>query len=258
MRITRENLDEIAIRNQEIKDEIKRLIVHVDTIYKEVRIHSAEKQALQILREHYFIQIPIEDQDFGGAIKVLPNGKRIFIINTAQSRVYQYFIYWHEIYHLLEESTESHMITLDFDMNERKADYFASQMLLGNDLYRYFMHLSVTNDFMEKVMICIDMFKAPFKAVLIQLYESAITEGNSALKKEIQVHFDKSLTLNEMEVYFNRLNLDSALIQASNIFDMDILVNSVKKKSNNNPEVSIYKEHLAIIERFIENVANAK
>lgn len=181
MHITKENLDDIITRYQQIKDEIKRLIVHVDTTFKEIRIQSAEKQALQILRQHYFIQVPIVDQDFGGAIKVLPNNKKLFIINTAQPRVYQYFIYCHEIYHLLEDNTDSHIITLDFDMNERKADYFASQMLLGKDLYRYFMNLSTPNEFIEKVVVCIDMFKAPFKAILIQLYESAIAEKNTAL-----------------------------------------------------------------------------
>lgn len=87
MHITKENLDDIITRYQQIKDEIKRLIVHVDTTFKEIRIQSAEKQALQILRQHYFIQVPIVDQDFGGAIKVLPNNKKLFIINTAQPRV---------------------------------------------------------------------------------------------------------------------------------------------------------------------------
>ncbi|MEK5037649.1 ImmA/IrrE family metallo-endopeptidase [Sporosarcina sp. FSL K6-3457] len=258
MRITQENLDDIIIRNQQIKDEIKRLIVYVDTTFKEIRIQSAEKQALQILRQHYFIQIPIEDQDFGGAIKVLPNGKKLFIINTAQPRVYQYFIYWHEIYHLLENGTDSHIITLDFDMKERKADYFAAQMLLGSDLYRYFMNLSKPNDFIEKVMFCIDMFKAPFKAILIQLYESAIAEGNTSLRKEIQTHFDRRFSQDEMESYFNRLNLDLSLIQPSKILDMDIMVKAIKEKSDNYPEVNMYKEHLEKIERFIANVAKSK
>lgn len=61
-----------------------------------------------------------------------------------------------------------------------------------------------------------------------------------------------------MEAYFNRLNLDASLIQPSNIFEMDVLLNAVKKKSNKYLEVSVYKEHVEIIERFIDNVEKSK
>lgn len=253
MRISKENLSETIKLNKQVEDEIFRLIQYVEMIYKEIRIQSPEKQALQILRQHYFLQIPIPDQDFGGAIKVLPNGKKLFIINTAQPRVYQYFMYWHEIYHLLEQSTESHIITLDFDLSERKADYFAAQMLLGKDVYRYFMNLQEPNDFLERIMICIDMFKAPYKAVLIQLYEDAVAEGNTLLQEEIEQYFDEQLTESQLEDYFKKLNLDSSLIQPSNILDMSVLLNAIQSKQEAYPEVPTYSEHLEFLKQFMQN-----
>ena len=136
MRITSQNLDQTIVINKEIKREIERIINVVETRYKKVRILSSEKQALQILKEHYLIQVPIPDEDWGGAIRELPNEIKVFVINTAQPRVYQYFIYWHEIYHLITGffETTSHLISTEFDLAERKADYFASQMLLGSDV----------------------------------------------------------------------------------------------------------------------------
>lgn len=76
MRITKENLQQTIHRNKQIEEEIAHLIQYVEMTYKEIRIQSPEKQALQILRQHYFLQIPIPDQDFGGAIRVLQNGKK--------------------------------------------------------------------------------------------------------------------------------------------------------------------------------------
>ncbi|MEZ0118540.1 UNVERIFIED_ORG: hypothetical protein ABRZ91_002497 [Heyndrickxia coagulans] len=103
-------------------------------------IHSPEKQALQILKKPLLIQLPIPDPDWGGAIRELPNGEKVPVINTAQPRLYQYFICWHEIYHLTEDNLPvvSHEISTEFDLTERKADYFASQMLISKDLYPYF------------------------------------------------------------------------------------------------------------------------
>ena len=253
MRITKENLHQTIQLNKQIEEEISHLIRYVETTYKKIRIQSPEKQALQILRQHYFLQIPIPDQNFGGAIRVLPNGKKIFIINTAQQRVYQYFMYWHEIYHLLEEVTQSHVITLDFDLNERKADYFAAQMLLGKDVYRYFMNLQQSMHFLDRIMICIDMFKAPYKAVLIQLYESAVAEGNETLVKEIEAHFDKSFTQLEWEQHFERLNLDISLIQPSNILDVHVLQDAIESMQQTYPEVSTYTEHLQFLKQFIHD-----
>lgn len=253
MRITKENLQQTIQLNKQIEEEISRLIQYVETTYKEIRILSPEKQALQILRQHYFLQIPIPDQNFGGAIRVLPNLKKIFIINTAQQRVYQYFIYWHEIYHLLEQFTDSHIITLDFDLHERKADYFAAQMLLGKDVYRYFMNLQQPHTFLDRVMICIDMFKAPYKAVLIQLYEAAVEEGNVALQQEIEAQFDRQFTQQEWQDHFERLNLDVSLIQPSNILDMHVLQEAIQSKRETYPEVSTYEEHLELLKQFIHN-----
>lgn len=260
MRITSENLSQTIKINKEIKREIEDIINVVETRYKKIRILSSEKQALQILKDHYFIQVPIPDEDWGGAIRELPNNAKIFIINTAQPRIYQYFIYWHEIYHLIAgvEEEKSHFIFTEFDLNERKADYFASQMLLGSDVYEYYYQLSDSLTFIEKIMYCIDMFKAPYKAILIQLYESADLFENKKLIQQIEEHFDVKLTQAELEELFEKLALDVTLIQPSNIIDLSILQEKISEKHQDNKEVEMYKEHEEFINRFKKTLEELK
>lgn len=253
MRITSDVLDQTINRNKEIKQEIERMVHYVNTSYKEVNILSPEKQALQILKGHHLIQLPIKDEDWGGAIKRLPNGNKVFVINTAQPRIYQYFIYWHEIYHLIADFEEnySHLIATELNFSERKADYFASQMLLGSGVYDYYYKLGNSLYFTKKIMHCIDIFKAPYKAILIQLYESACERNDEELKAEIKANFDIKLKQHELESLFKELSLDVSLVQPSNIIDLGELKSRVEEKHQLNEEVEMYREHQEFIEEFI-------
>lgn len=58
-------------------------------------VKAEEKLSFQILKDKGLIQLPIEYKFGGGAIYKKEN-KRIPVLNTAQPRVYQYFVAWHE------------------------------------------------------------------------------------------------------------------------------------------------------------------
>lgn len=242
MRITSKNLDETVRLNQQIKKEIEKHLSLVYKMHDDYDILSPEKQAAQILKENYLIQIPIPDKDWGGALKELPNGLMVPVINTAQPRVYQYFIYWHEIYHLLDkrlsQSTEhiqlSHDISTEFDLTERKADYFASQMLMGDKIYTfYYRYFKNQKSFIDRIAICMDAFKSPYKAVLIQLYETAIQHQDDDFREEIIEHFD---CLVDWNAKFIELSLDNSLVKPSNIVDFGLLKNLVDKQNNEFPD----------------------
>ena len=60
--------------------------------------------------------------------------KRIPVLDTAQPRVYQYFVAWHEDYHLLYDKSlmeSSHNISIDMELNDElvKPSYVVS---IGN------------------------------------------------------------------------------------------------------------------------------
>jgi hypothetical protein len=244
MRITSENLHEMVHMNVEIENEVRRHIEILEHHFKKIRILSPEKMAFHILKKNHLIQIPIPDQDWGGAIKELPNGSRLPVINTAQPRLYQYFIAWHEVYHLTEKPNQSmtHNISTELDMNERKADYFASQMLLSPDVYDFFYELKA-DPFVERAAYCMETVKAPYKAILIQLYELSIKYRNVALQTDIKNHFDVKLTEKQWEELFQKLSLDDSLVKPTYIIDLGSLKNKIHEKAQRHTDVELYQEN---------------
>jgi len=251
MRITSLNLDETISLNRKIQKEVDRQIKFMERHLKKLTIHSPEKQALKILLDHNLIRVPIPDPDWGGAIYELPNGNKIPIINTAQPRLYQYFISWHEVYHLTEISDENatHNISTEFDLTERKADYFASQMLISDDIFDYYHQLE-QHSFIDRIAFCMDMFKAPYKAILIKLYESAIQCEKADLQGEIKENFDLKYSQTYWETKFKDLYLDDTLIKPTLIVDFGRLMEIVRDKSEKYSDVEVYKDNFNFLQEL--------
>ena len=115
-RITSKNLDEIIKMNICIEEHIRCCTDEIYRRYNNTRINSPEKLAFKILNDYNLIQIPIEDKYLGGKVEIR-NNKKIPIINTSQPRVYQYFIAWHEVYHIIfDERINSEDITFDINL----------------------------------------------------------------------------------------------------------------------------------------------
>lgn len=243
MRISSENLDETIKINKTIKDEIQQRMEYVNNHLKNVRIYS-EKQAFQILKDYNLIQVPVPDTDWGGAIYTLPNGKKIPVINTAQPRLYQYFTCWHEIYHLIDDPTNEmkHEITTGFDLQERKADNFASRMLISDDVYRYY-HQQENEQFVDRIAYCMDTFKAPYKAILIHLYDLAQEFSNEQLSQQIKENFDLKITQEDWANIFVRLSLDDSLVKPSFIIDFGKLKELIEDHSTGYNDVVLYTEN---------------
>lgn len=256
--ITAENLEEVVEINLKIKDQIKDLVADFFKDYS-VRGITRDKLVFKILKEKNLIQIPIPDLHWGGAIIVKDN-LCLPIINTAQPRVYQYFVAWHEIYHLLydvENIMQNHEISVDLELGERRADYFAASILLGN-VYEQYFELNPL-PFIDRIFICMDMFKSPYKAVLIHLYEEAkIKYNNTKLQEEIKEYFDKKFNLAQE---FRRLGLDDSLVQPSYHISFSNLEIRIDEAIQDNPDVTYHaqnKQHLENIKNLIEQIKDNK
>lgn len=242
-RITSDNLDEIVKTNISIEDHIKYCINEIYKRYNNTRINSPEKLAFKILNDYNLIQLPLEDKYLGGKVEIR-NNKKIPIINTSQPRVYQYFIAWHEVYHIIfDERINSEDITFDINLtnspiNERKADYFAASMILGNVLDFY--HES-EGSFVEKVLRCMDAYKAPYKVIIVKLYEYAYKNNNESLKKICLENIDKKP--NNLVDEFERLGLDSELVKPSNVTNLGNLEKKIVDEIEINPDVSYHKSN---------------
>lgn len=238
-RITAANLDEVIKRNEVIEEQMKQSASLIWSKYNPMQINSPIQLALQILRPYGLIQLPIDNHYLSGAIFVR-DGKRIPLINTALPRANQYFTAWHEIYHLLfDEVSFDHLIESEILMEERKAEYFAALMLLGN-LMPYFEGLK-DMEFQAKAFQCMNAFQAPYKAVLISLYESAVKNGNTAIAEEVKENFD--VQVEDIAQRFRDLGLDDSLVRPSYVVNVSPLQEKINKTIRNEPEVEYHKDN---------------
>ena len=202
--------------------------------------------ALWILQGFGLVQMPIEDKFWSGAIYV-KDGKRIPVVNTALPRANQYFAAWHEIYHVIfDQVSFDHFIETDNTLEERKAECFAACMLL-NGVDRYYIELPEM-DFTSKIFHCMAAFQAPYKAVLVSLYEYAVQSENEKLCNRIKEVFD--FQFDDLPERFRMLGLDDSLVKPSYVINTTFLQEKIKKSKDENPELKYHKDN----EEFLINI----
>lgn len=246
--ITARNLDMVIKKNRDIKNEVSAQTIKLQMNHSIMKVASAPQLALLILQGFGLVQMPIEDKFLSGAIYVR-DGKFIPVINTALPRANQYFAAWHEIYHLIFDRVSfNHFIGIDNMMEERKAEYFAACMLL-NGVDRYFIDLSEMDlDFVSKIFCCMATFQAPYKAVLVSLYEYATQSENEKLCKKIKEAFD--LQFDDLSKRFRMLGLDDNLVRPSYVINTSALQEKIKKCKDENPELHYHKDN----EEYLSNI----
>ena len=244
--ISASNIDLVIQKNKEIAEEVSAQALKLQINTSIMRVASMPQLALLILQGFGLIQMPIEDKYWSGAIYV-KEGKIIPVINTALPRANQYFAVWHEIYHLLFDKVSfDHIIENDNMMEERKAEYFAAcKLLQGVD--RYFTELP-SMDIVSKVLYCMSAFQAPYKAVLISLYEDAVRSDNDKLKGQIKEIID--LKIDDIPERFRKLGLDDSLVMPSFVVNTSYLHEQIKKSEDANLELQYHGDN----ETFLDNI----
>ena len=244
--ITAKNLDLVIKKNREIREEVSTQAIKLQMNPSIMKVASAPQLALIILQGFGLIQMPIEDKYWSGAIYV-KDEKIIPVVNTALPRANQYFAAWHEIYHLIFDKVSfNHFIETDNILEERKAEYFAACMLLtGVD--RYFMELPEM-DFISKIFGCMSVFQAPYKAVLVSLYEYAIKSENEKLCSKIKEVFD--LQFEDLPNRFRKLGLDDSLVTPSYVINTSSLQERIKRAKTANPDVRYHRDN----EEYLNNI----
>lgn len=244
--ITAQNLDFVIKKNREIKEEVSAQAIKLQTNPSIMKVASAPQLALLILQGFGLIQMPIEDKFWSGAIFV-KDGKIIPVVNTSLPRANQYFAAWHEIYHLIFDKVSfDHFIEADNTLEERKAECFAACMLL-NGVDRYFTELPEM-DFVSKIFYCMSTFQAPYKAVLVSLYEYTVQSENEKLCGRIKEVFD--LQFEDLPNRFRMLGLDDSLVSPSYVINTSSLQERIKRMRVANPELNYHKDN----EEYLMNI----
>lgn len=169
------DLPQVMEENKENKLEVENLMRKYLQHYHPKGWTMIEGAKKYIATQHFLIEAPIQDQSLGGFIRSTDTERYICYVNTYQPRNYQNFSLFHELYHLIslqERNQKLHIVHagLDKSQTERKADYFASLLLIDQHELMNFYTSFETNDetALNKIFLCMSRFKAPFKAILIR------------------------------------------------------------------------------------------
>lgn len=232
--LTKEHLPKILKKNNDIKYEVQSIANSYKSNYHLRGWSTIEGAKKWIEGNHFLIQAPIKDPSCGGFI-FYRKDKHICYINTWQPRVYQNFVLLHELYHIMlgnegNNCQKAHFVSSELTLNqeERKADYFASILLLEESLLRQFFASLGQESFEYKIFQIMHSFSAPYKAILIRLFELELI-----CEKELTAYFDKRY---DFELQFKKYGIDPFQIQKSLVIKFDNLEKSMKL--SNLPEVA--------------------
>ena len=242
----------VISKNREIRQEI------ADDNYRLMLMENEElswnipasRLGFLLLQKHGLILFPVEDSYWSGCIFV-KDGKRIPVINTAQPRVNQYFTAWHEVYHLFFDRVSfDHPIDSEITLAERKAENFAASNLLSG-VSQYFSSLPEM-DFVSKIFLSMSTFQAPYKAVLIALYEFALEEENDSLCTLIKTHFDDHF--DDLPDRFRMMGLDDDLVLPSYTINVNYLKDKIRERASERPDLRYNKTNQESLDNTLEQV----
>lgn len=116
----------------------------------------------------------------------------------------------------------------EIKLDERKANYYASLMLLNRDkLRKHYYHLTKDRGYDLKTTICylMNIFKTTYKTIIIRLYEIGCIEDFTTLIDNFNI--------NDISKHFHKLGLDKSMIEASNaklISNLDFYIKQAEEK----------------------------
>lgn len=215
--IQKDQLESIIEMNKSIDSEISK-IVELDLIkYSAPSGNIAGNIFYQLKEICEIIQLPINNDKLGGFM-LKKKGNFYCFINTNQTRAFQDFIYLHEFYHLEHDKQDhdiiSNAIEHEIAIKERKANYYASLMLLDKEtLRKYFYHFRDDRklDLISTICHLMSIFRTTYKTILIRLFEIGCIADFTVLYENFNV--DKKTIYD----YFSNIGLDKSIIEPSRV-----------------------------------------
>jgi len=233
--LTSEHLPVLLQQNKEVYREVDRAVKAYLKDHHPSGWPIVDGAMRWIEERHHFIQAPIQDDSLGGFIS-FGSPRVICYLNSWQPRVYQNFVLLHELFHILSATAyaehELHVVEADLDrsLDERKADYFASLLLMdAADLVAFYESLG-PRDLLDAVVLTMIRFAAPYKAVLIRLFELELIEGEA-----LTAMFDAKMNF---EAELARLGKDPSLVQRSMVVYFQDVVRIMEAGQERLPEVA--------------------
>ena len=181
-----------------------------------------------IQKNTLFLQASSNDLSLGGFLIDYGHITCCYI-NSAQPRINQNFILFHEIYHLLRgiPAGQAHLVAIEqagLSLEERKADYFASLLLMPEYEMRNFFAAIQSDALQIQIYKAMNQFKAPYKSILIRMLELGIALTVDTFTEL----FDENNNLSEC---FSKAGLDKGIVEPSYVLNIPQLETII---ANNN------------------------
>ncbi|MBP3041568.1 ImmA/IrrE family metallo-endopeptidase [Bacillaceae bacterium Marseille-Q3522] len=260
--IKTQDLDRILAANRNIHEEVSKFVrAYLEKEHPRGwnRVDGAKKW---IKVNGIMVEAPINDPSLGGFVFFRgENKKNICFINTNQPRVYQNFVLFHELYHFLTLGRQTRTVSvqggrvhflkadIDIENEERRADYFASLMLLPEDEVKEFYRSLASETKDDAIYYTMYHFQAPYKAVLIRLYELRLIDLRDLVER-----FEEN---SDFHAVFQRMGLDTASVEMSKTIDLQSVRTLMLQNRFMLPEFT-NKENEKALERIETEIHNLR
>lgn len=245
--MTAQNMDSVIRKNRNIGKEIAVHALKMQANPSIPQIPFSPQSAFFILQKYGLLRVPAEDVVWSGAVYVR-SGKVIPVINTAKPRAEQYFAAWQEVWYLLySERTGDCLFGSNLADEDPRSSYFARYMMLSG-VEDYFLELP-DMDFLSKILCCMSAYQAPYREVLVALYECAVRNGNERLMIRIRDVFDREPR--DLPERFRTLGLDDSAVRPSYVANVAALQERIRERRRKEPESEYHREKEEKLKRIL-------
>lgn len=211
----------------------------------------------------FVVELPIQNEKFGAQL-LKTQYSCYLILNSSQPRNKMYFSFCHEIYHILEGSTnylnELREVCLNeeyvTDPKEYKANCFAAHLLMPKEEFKkmYRLYTDKENDYLTIILKLMNYFNAPYTAILIRLTELDL------LPKQVDLKALLDFNINSIEEELQNRWISKECILPTGQDDSELIIYEMKNKARDLIEKELLSEYnaLKIIERTKKLLAEVK
>lgn len=202
----------------------------------------------------FVVELPIKNEKFGAQLLKTPYSCYL-ILNSLQPRNKMYFSFCHEVYHILEGSTnylnEIREVCLNeeyvTDPKEYKANCFAAHLLMPKEEFKkmHRLYSEKENEVLTIIFKLMNYFNAPYTAILIRLTELELLPKGVDLKNLL--NFNVEFIGEELQKRW----ISKECLLPTRQDDSNLVIHEMKNKANELIEKDLLSQYNAdkIIER---------
>lgn len=209
------------------------------------------------------IQIPMRMETIG-AVSYKTSFSKYILLNSNQPSCKMYFYFYHEIYHVLNGTTnivnEQKEVHFNedyfYDDNECKANLFAANILMPKIEFKNIYKIYKEDETDLKVIIfkLMNYFDAPYVAVLLRLFELKLLVNVKGMEKYLE--YSECDLFNE----FNKNGISDEILKPTLSNDSVFLYNRLENDSRNLIDKGLlgeikYKRIIERIKIFIKDIS---